>query len=89
MVTTAYVNHGRWVADCPDIDCPEAHQVSGGDVFQCVNCGASGVVEFPDCVDVVDAVLAVRPVPQTRNWTPDETVEDLQKENEIHGLVDT
>ena len=84
-MTEAYVNQGRWVADCPDVDCSEAHKVAPGDWFGCSNCGAIAEVSFPDNHAQIDAVLSMRRVPQTRNWT-DETVHDLEQENRQHGM---
>ena len=86
MTALAYVNHGRWVADCPTTDCPEAHLAQPGDKFDCVNCGTVGRVEFPDNHTDIDEVLERRPVPQTRNWTPGESLEELVEENRAHDL---
>lgn len=84
-MTPAYFNHGRWVAECGRPDCPEAHKVAPGDSFICANCGWVGIVKFPDRVDDIERVLSKRPVPQTRNWWPWETVEMLEVENMLHG----
>lgn len=87
METVAVVNHGRWVAECPAAECPEAHKVTPpADLFKCGNCGATAAVTFPAGWPAISAVLALRPVPQTRNWTPPETVADLTAENATRGL---
>ena len=83
----AYVNHGRWVADCSVPHCPEAHQVKPGDGFLCRNCGGEDIPVFPEFRSEIDQLLAMRPVPETRNWWPGETVSDLIAENQAHGLV--
>ncbi len=83
----AYVNHGRWVADCATAYCEEAHLVSPGDRFKCANCGETYDVTFPDDMLLIDAALSGRKVPQTRNWYPHETVADLIRENAEHGVV--
>ncbi len=86
-MTPAYMNHGRWVADCGREGCPEAHKVTPGDSFTCENCGWVGTVRFPESVEDIERVLAKRPVPQTRNWWPWETVETLEVENMLHGVT--
>ncbi len=81
----AEVNHGRWIAACITKYCGEAHLVTPGDRFVCSNCGVDhGTVRFPDDIPLIDAVLSRRIVPQTRNWTVDETVADLITENTTH-----
>jgi len=85
----AYVNHGRWVVDCPGCGSglqlprgprrvpPEFVQV--GDV--CVVCGTPLRVVWPEDPRLIDAALAVRPLPVNRNWVPAEDVADLLAEN--------
>jgi len=85
-VVKAYVNHGRWVVDCPREFCPTAHQVDTPGLFACENCGATGEVEFPSYRRDVERVLGMRPVPQTRNWVPGETVDELLVENVTFGV---
>ena len=85
----AYHNHGRWVADCSTPYCTEAHLVEPGDVFTCGNCHTNhGAVAFPADKYLVDAALSRRIIPETRNWLPGETVDDLRAENAAHeGMV--
>ncbi len=84
----AYVNHGRWVADC---ECAGAELVRDGDDFFCRSCGnaeAEGEprpIEWPASRAEIEAVLALRPG-LNRNWRPGETVAGLLRENEEHGL---
>ena len=81
----AYIHHGRWVADCATPYCTEAHEVRPGVDFGCGSCGQTYPVRFPDNAAEIDAVLSLRLVPATRNWTPPETVADLVAENRRHA----
>jgi hypothetical protein len=87
--TIAYVNHGRWVADCPFCDGGEL--VTPEDPrFFCLSCGHLGTtaeggwlaVGFPstEAQAAIDQELALRPEPN-RNWLPWEPVEKLVAEN--------
>ncbi len=80
----AYLNHGRWVVDCPDRDCAGAELASN--LFVCENCKRVGPVEWPEHKTLIDEITSLRPVPETRNWIPGETVNNLRKENMSHGL---
>lgn len=80
----AEVNQGRWVVQCPDLDCPCAILASDTDRrFVCPYCGA-GVfaVDWPADHAAIEASLLERPVKDTRNWTAGESVDDLAAENE-------
>lgn len=70
-VVQAYVCHGRWIADCCRTDCANAEALEPKQTaYHCANCRQVAGVEWPaDADDIWDA-LAVRPVPQTRNWAP-------------------
>lgn len=89
MRAVAYVNHGRWVAECATEDCAVAHLVEPSDRFQCEECGLSYRVTWPLCKTQIDRALDRRPVPRTRNWYPNETVTDLHEENKAHGVDST
>jgi hypothetical protein len=92
----AYVNHGRWIAECPD--CAGAQLVSELERrFWCLNCGNAAVnfawrhVRMPQKRTAIEAELVIRPAAKgdraiTRNWLPGETVKDLQRENVEHGV---
>jgi len=81
----AYVNHGRWVAECATPYCTEAHLAEPGDRFLCGTCGTDhGLVGFPDDMLLIDAALSRRVVPTTRNWLPGEPVTHLLEENDTH-----
>ena len=85
----AYVNHGRWVADC--IFCRQGLALSRGEqevplefIFTdgpCPNCGMLVHPVFPAAADLIDAALSVRPFKVVRNWYQVETVQDLLDEN--------
>ncbi len=88
----AYVNHGRWVADCPGcnvgLQLPRGpRQVKAGFVLvgnQCVACGTSVRIVWPDDADLIDGALNIRPLWVNRNWYPSESVADLLAENLVH-----
>jgi hypothetical protein len=66
----AYVNHGRWIADCPR-DCGSAAELQPkATSYACVECKWIGSVEWPDNADEIMAALQERAVPRTRNWFP-------------------
>lgn len=70
----AYVNLGRWVADCPRPHCGGAMQLEPRQtVFHCGGldgCQVISEVVWPPDADEIWSVLAARPVPATRNWAP-------------------
>lgn len=85
----AYVNHGRWVVECPF--CPSAQVASTWDRrFFCTDCGNAAVgggwieVVWPGEADEIDAALADRPRVNA-NWRG-ETVAALRAENTANGL---
>lgn len=86
----AYVNHGRWIVECPD--CASALLACHTDArFLCYECGniANGghwrPVAFPRKADVIDQLLMARPE-KNRNWRPGETLKQLRAENTVMGL---
>ena len=81
---TAYVNHGRWVVDCPTPYCNEAHLAQPRQRVTCGGCTRTYTPRFPTDAALIDAVLSRRIVVETRNWVPGETVEQLESENEAH-----
>ena len=73
----AYVNHGRWVVDCPD--CRNAQLACKTDPrFLCDNCGNVAVgklwrtVVWPPNVNGIESMLQNRPL-ENQNWEPGET----------------
>ena len=90
-IIPAYVNHGRWVADCPDcrvgLQLPRGvFQVKAEFVFvgdKCITCGVATRVGWPEDADLIDRALEPREL-INRNWYPHETVDDLIVENLLH-----
>lgn len=90
----AYVNHGRWVADCP-FGCGGA-ELAMDDRFICRECRNAEarhrpiplVWPAPGDVDAITAVLVVRPI-LNRNWNLNESIGALLVENVEHGLFDS
>lgn len=97
----AYVNFGRWVADCPAVPCAHpltaeravgAEYVAPGLPFMCQWCWNQDIegrfrhVDFPADRETLEVELLKRIEPDTRNWLPGETLADLQIENIAHGV---
>lgn len=79
------VNHGRWLVSCPF--CAGAERADPDDKrFYCLSCGNKAVgnkwipVKWPTTRVAIEAELVKRPVENTRNWRPGETVAQLAKE---------
>lgn len=88
VAVEAYVNHGRWVVECPD--CAGAQLASLSDPrFMCNCCGNAGVggawrpVIWPKARQGIEDLLEVRP-PENQNWRPGETAKQLRAENRAH-----
>jgi len=94
----AFVNHGRWIVECPNGLCTNALVVSSSaPLFICAECaskengGAWYRVTFPSDRTAIEAMLVKRPAANpvravNRNWYPDETVTDLRAQNREHGV---
>jgi len=72
----AYVNHARWVADCP---CGGAEMVREGVDMLCGSCGAVRIVIWPSDVEGIERALHVRDE-KYQNWQVGEPVELLEVE---------
>lgn len=93
---TAYVNHGRWVADCPF--CNGAELIDLDDPrFYCLSClnatvgGAWLAVKLPAPAEraAIEHELLRRKEDRHRNWLPGETVTRLHQERRnFTGEVD-
>ncbi len=84
---TAYVNHGRWIADCGMCRTPMFVRPEWP-LACCPQCGARyAAVAFPPDIAALTTLLCRRPDPENQNWQPPETVDDLRRENEEHGYV--
>jgi hypothetical protein len=85
-VVLAYVNHGRWIADCHRCGSGLAITLNSSDGY-CFECGAVHLhVAWPDKWEQIEGLLLYRPVMSTRNWYPNESVSALKAENVSHGL---
>lgn len=89
----AYINHSRWVADCPY--CTGSEMVDPDEKkFYCFNCLMLDIVGRPIRVkfplkttrEKIEAVLLKRPFEENRNWFTEESLQDLKDENIEHGL---
>lgn len=73
LVTTsarAYVNYGRWIADCPR-ECGFALKLDPQQgTFHCRECGLLTGVDWPSNADDIWNALGERPAPRNRNWFP-------------------
>lgn len=84
----ARVAHGHWVADC---ECGGAEMVWLGDQPRLLFCGsclnrrvARGLwrrIALPEDVAPIERLLLARGDPTLMNWTPAESVADLEAEN--------
>lgn len=85
----AYVNEGRWVADCPRCNGGIAVWAGMPDAA-CYDCGRIfSDIKFPKDRDRVRAerVLSKRKSTRRMHWDPDnESVEDLKVENAVQGV---
>jgi hypothetical protein len=83
----AYVNWGRWVADC--VRCPSAEQLNlMQPVFLCTECRTAAEIEWPseEMAHGIQRLLLMRPNTTKQNWLPGETIIDLMRENAEHGI---
>jgi hypothetical protein len=84
MKAIAYLNWGRWVADCPNPACTNALKVEPGQQdWECVyttgprdyprteGCRTRATLEWPTNIDDINRRTADLPESQ-RHWTPDE-----------------
>lgn len=81
---SAYINRGRWVADCPvclaGIACTPAYPRGC-----CLECGLLYTIRFPPRRGDIEQLLLRRPV-VNRNWWPHESLADLARENAERGV---
>jgi hypothetical protein len=82
----ARISGGWWIVDCGSCgNCPSTDPDWA--IACCFECGAVYVgVIFPDNRIELEAALLVRPM-KYRHWAPPETVENLQAENLLRGIV--
>lgn len=83
----AYVNHGRWVVDCPDEHCGGASAAAPEWPFMCPACLNVKVsslwreVAWPAELESIVMLLEQRDFPTQANWTVGEPVDQLLVEN--------
>ena len=90
-----YVNHGRWVINCPAENCEAGLLFNDTLVCDCRDesvcdhsqqpCGTPINAVLPDEAAAIMHLLANRPK-ANRNWSPPESLDDLKTENLSHGV---
>lgn len=80
----AYVNWGRWLADCPSCNSAEVLRV-GQDTFVCSidECRFTDSVLWPASLEDIEGLLLKRRL-KNRNWVPEESLNVLRAENLFH-----
>ena len=88
----AYINHGRWIAECPCGDGFAIVPSKADPYFFCPRCANASTndskpfrVAYPANADAIEAVLMRRPE-EHRNWLPGEPLASLIRENSANGL---
>lgn len=85
-ILIAYINHGRWVVDCPACTMGVLTHPEWS-LACCAECGAVyQSVAFPQNWREIEGLLLNRPRPY-QNWMPKESAFDLRLENLEHGVV--
>jgi hypothetical protein len=80
-----YLNYGRWIAECPDCNGAQlaCHEDPRFMCNECANVAAGGLwrtIEWPADRSAIEEILSWRPR-LNQNWTPGESVADLEAEN--------
>lgn len=90
QAVSAYINEGRWIAECPD--CHGAQLAAREDKrFLCNCCGNVAIagqwraVIWPKDVQGIEDALQPR-AEVNAHWLPGETVAQLKRENADHGI---
>lgn len=81
---SAYINHSRWVADCPNCNAGIAC-LPGVNQIVCLECGERYDVAWPADREGIESALLCRPQ-RNRHWRPGESVKDLKRENKQYGV---
>lgn len=81
----AYVNWGRWLADCPSCNSAEVLQASQ-DTFVCsaVDCRYTDQILWPASAEDIEGLLRPRRL-KNRNWVPEASMDVLRAENVAHA----
>jgi len=86
----ARIEHARFIVDCPS--CGSAEFYFEDKLFFCSLCNNSSVggkvykVKTPKARKDIEVILGKRKI-KNRHWREPETVEDLEKENTIMGVM--
>jgi len=86
----AKIEHARYLVDCPN--CDNTEFAFEDKLFFCSACKNSDIggkvrkVKMPKERKQIEEILRKRPI-KNRHWSPEETVEDLEKENTLNGLI--
>ncbi len=82
---SARIESGFWVATC---ECGAGNGVHPEwERARCFACGAVHRVRLPRQWRAIEHVLLERPLSETRNWKPGETLAGLRAENREHGVT--
>ena len=85
----ARAEHARWIVDCPN--CNSAEFAFEDKLFFCSLCKNSDIdgrarkVKMPGQRKEIEDILGKRPI-KNRHWYPNETLEDLAKQNASNGM---
>ena len=89
----AVVRQGRWLVLCTHDGCASAMLASVElPCYVCPECGSTDVdgkwrpVIWPEDRSRGETALLKRPIKDSRNWEVDETVADLEQENDANGV---
>jgi len=83
----ARIEYARYLVDCPN--CNSAEFAFEDKLFFCSLCKNSDIqgkvrkVKMPKERSQIEDILSVRPI-KNRHWYPNETLQDLAKENILH-----
>jgi hypothetical protein len=87
--TKAYVNHGRWVANC--VWCLTGMLTQPHwRIACCGECGArysSARVHFPENIEAIEKILLRRVRRDQQNWDDRQSVDELKKENRLPEVL--
>lgn len=91
------LNHGRWVVNCPSIDCAAAVLVLPWQMLAVCDCrdrdfcqhgrlcGTLIQIDWPADWQQIEQTVRGRPI-TNRNWMPGESLTRLLEENMAHGV---
>lgn len=86
----ARIEYARYLVDCPN--CNSAEYAFEDSLFFCSQClnsdiqGKARKVKMPKDRKEIESILGKRAI-KNRHWYPNETVEDLEKENLKMGVI--